>query len=164
MTINPPATIIPPGKGFTYLVLGDLYTVMATGKETNGAYGMLEAMMQPGSAIPSHTHDSEEAHYVLEGEMEYQIDEQIIIATPGTFLHFPRGQSHSFKNIGSKPAKILVWVTPAGAEQFFVEAGEPVLEVGSEEEKRSLLRPPTPSEIEKTVAIACSKYITLTCY
>ncbi|HEY9783020.1 MAG TPA: cupin domain-containing protein [Leptolyngbyaceae cyanobacterium] len=158
MTANFKPTLVPPGKGSTYLVLGDLYTILATGKDTGGEYGVYEAVMHPQSTIPPHTHDqTDEAHYILEGEFEYQIDDQTIVATPGTFLNFTRGQCHSFKNIGSKPAKMLVWVTPAGGEQFFVEAGQPV-NLPLNEEERSLLGVVNSADFEKTVVIA-SKYV-----
>jgi quercetin dioxygenase-like cupin family protein len=158
MTVNFKSMLVPPGKGSTYLVLGDLYTILATGKDTGGEYGVYEAVMQPQSMTPPHSHDqTDEAHYILEGEVEYQIEEQTIVATPGTFVNFAKGQCHSFKNIGSKPAKMLTWVTPAGGEQFFVEAGQPV-NLPLNEEERSLLGVVNPADFEKAVAIA-SKYV-----
>jgi hypothetical protein len=36
MTFNNKTTLVPPGKGSTYLALGDLYTFLATGKDTGG--------------------------------------------------------------------------------------------------------------------------------
>ncbi|MEH2204523.1 MAG: cupin domain-containing protein [Nostoc sp.] len=158
MTVNFKSMLVPPGQGSTYLVLGDLYTILATGKDTNGEYGVYEIVMQPQSVIPPHSHDqTDEAHYILEGEVEYQIGEQTIVATPGTFLNFAKGQCHSFKNIESKPAKILNWVTPAGGEQFFVEAGKPV-SLPLNDEERSLLGVVNPADFEKAVVIA-SKYV-----
>lgn len=157
MKANFTTMFVSQGKGSTYLVLGDLYTLLAEGKDTEGTYGLIEQTMQPQSMIPLHIHDEfEEAHYVLEGEIEYQLDKQTIVATPGTFLHFPRGQSHAFKNIGSKPAKLLAWVTPAGGEQFFAQAGQPV-NLPLNEEERSLLGVVNPAEFEKAVVLA-SKY------
>lgn len=157
MAVNISTTLVPPGKGSTYLVLGDLYTLLAEGKDTGGSYALLEHTMQPQSMIPPHIHDEfEEAQYVLEGEIEYQLDGQTIVATPGTYLHFPRGQSHALKNIGSKPAKILAWVTPAGGEQFFAEAGQAV-NLPLDDEEHNLLGFVNPIDFEKAVVVA-SKY------
>ncbi|MBW4631303.1 MAG: cupin domain-containing protein [Iphinoe sp. HA4291-MV1] len=128
------------------------------GEDTSGTYSLTEVVLQPQSITPLHIHEAEEAHYILEGEVEYQLDEQTIIATPGTFLQLPNGQSHGFTNIGSKPAKILIWVTPAGAEQFFAELGKPVNLPINEEEIRSLCQPPSPDEIEKVIEVATTKY------
>lgn len=159
MTVNGKGTVVQPGKGSTYLVLGDLYTFLAVGENTGGAYGLVEVILQPQSMTPPHIHDqAAEAHYILEGEVEYQVDEQTTVATPGTFIHFPKGQCHSFKNVGLKPAKLLAWTTPAGPELFFAEVGQPLNLPMSEEEQRSLSSPPTPADIEKAVAIATTKY------
>lgn len=159
MTVNSKGTLVEPGKGSTYLVLGDLYTFIAAGEKTDGAYGLLEMTLQPQSITPPHIHDqADEAHYILEGEVEYQVDEQTTVATPGTFLHFSKDQYHGFKNIGSKPAKLPAWTTPPGPELFFAEVGQPVNLPMSEEEQRSLSSPPNPAALEKAVAIATTKY------
>ena len=36
MIVNFKFTLVPLGKGSTYLVLGDLYIILATGKDTGG--------------------------------------------------------------------------------------------------------------------------------
>ncbi len=149
-------TITQPGQGNTYLVMGDLYTILAT-KENTGAYNLSEVLMQPQGFIPPHFHDEDEAHYLLDGEVEYQIDGKTISATPGTFIHISRGQVHSFKNIGLKPAKFLFWATLAGGEQFLAEIGQRVQPI-NEEEKQSLLGKVNPEEIEKAMTVAVTDY------
>jgi quercetin dioxygenase-like cupin family protein len=152
-------TLVQQGKGSTYLALGDLYTFLATGEDTGGAYSITEVLMQPQSVIPPHRHDqTDEAHYILEGEIEYQLEDQTIIANSGTFLNFTKNQYHGFKNIGSQPAKILMIITPSGAEQFFSDMGQQITEPMSEEEKRNLLCPPNPADIEKAIEVAVTKY------
>jgi quercetin dioxygenase-like cupin family protein len=159
MILTHKTTLVQPGKGSTYLALGDLYTFLATGEDTGGAYSATEVLMQPQSFTPPHCHyQANEAHYVLEGEIEYQLADRTIIATPGTFLNFPKNQYHGFKNIGSNPAKVLVMVTPSGVEQFFSDVGQQILEPISEEEKRNLLCSPNPADIEKAIEVAITKY------
>jgi len=143
----------------TYLTLGDFYTFLATGKDTDGKYSLTEMVMQPGSVIPAHIHDQfEEAHYILEGEVEYQLDDKTIVAIPGAFLQFPIGQAHAFKNVTSQPAKVLAFMTPPENEQFFPEFGQQVNLPISEEEKRNFLVFPTPADLEKAVELALKKY------
>ncbi|HEY9614664.1 quercetin 2,3-dioxygenase [Allocoleopsis sp.] len=152
MTVNREGLLQQPGQGSSYWMLGDLYTYKAVGEETGNAYALCEVVMQPQSEIPPHTHTHEdEAFYIQEGEIEFQLDEQVIVATAGSFLHSPQGQLHRFKNIGSKPAKLLSWVTPAGFEKFVVEVGVPVTD--------GVAPPPAISsaDIEKVIATA-SKY------
>lgn len=115
-----------PREGKRYWFLGDLYTFKAVGKETEQAYALFEFQIQPNSGAPPHVHSREdEAFYIQAGEFEFQLDEEIVTATAGTFLHSPKGQRHSFQNVGEEPGRMLCWVTPAGIEKFFVEIGTP---------------------------------------
>jgi quercetin dioxygenase-like cupin family protein len=126
MTIPQNTLLRQPGQGDSYWVLGDLYTFKAVGEETGQAYALVEAVIQPNNGTPLHIHNQEdEAFYVQEGEIEFQLDTETVVAKAGTFLHSPKGQRHSFKNIGITPAKLLFWVTPAGLEKFFAEIGTP---------------------------------------
>ena len=56
----------------------------ATGRTTNGAFGLVEQSMPPGFASPYTHHLEDEAFYVLEGEMAFVCDGQWTIAGPGT--------------------------------------------------------------------------------
>ncbi|MBD2162811.1 quercetin 2,3-dioxygenase [Calothrix membranacea FACHB-236] len=148
MTINLQGILQPPGQGSAYWVLGDLYTFKAVGEDTGKAYALVEIIVQPQNGTPPHIHTHEdEAFYIQEGELEFQLNEQMLIATPGTFLHSPKGQLHRFTNIGTQPAKLLCWVTPAGLEKFFMEIGVPAIEMSN-------LPTVTPADIEKVMASA----------
>lgn len=159
VSVNAKATLIQPGQGSTYLVLGDLYTFLAVGEDTGGTYALYEIVMQPQSTTPPHNHDqAAESHYILEGEIEYQFDGQTTVATQGTYLSFPKGLRHGFQNVGSKPAKVLAIATPSGPEQFFAEVGQLVNLPMNPEQERNQNRPPSPADIEKAVEIASTKY------
>ncbi len=47
--------------------------------------------------------------------------ERVIVAAPGSFVFAPRGIPHTFKNVGTTPARTLVIISPAGLEKFFEE-------------------------------------------
>ncbi|MBW4563845.1 MAG: quercetin 2,3-dioxygenase [Mojavia pulchra JT2-VF2] len=148
MTINLQGILQQPGQGSSYWVLGDLYTFKALGEDTGKAYALVEIIVQPQSGIPPHIHSHEdEAFYIQEGELEFQLDQQTVVATAGTFLHSPKGQLHRYANMGLKPAKLLCWVTPAGLEKFFMEIGVPAIDI---------THSPTvsPADIEKAMATA----------
>ena len=66
----------------------------------------------------------------------------------GAWVTLARGSLHFFKNVGSKVARMLILVTPAGLEQFFLEIGRPSVEGGSEP------MAPTPEEIQMLLQIA----------
>ena len=59
-----------------------------------------------------------------------------------------KGSLHFFKNTGSKPARMLIVVTPAGLEEFFLEIGREPVEGESEPVA------PTPEEIQKLLETA----------
>ena len=61
------------------------------------------------------------------GNINVKIGDETIEGKPGSFVRIPRGTPHTFWNTGSTPAKLLAIFSPAGFEEFFVEA------VGEEE-------------------------------
>src|SRR5918998_397523 len=58
---------------------GGLATIKATGKETGGLYSVVEVLEPQGARAPLHLHRKEdEAFYVLEGEVTFQVGEETI--------------------------------------------------------------------------------------
>ena len=126
----------------SYSVVGDRYTYLVTGVETNGAFAMFEAYVPPGNGPPPHVHHREdEMFYVIEGEFEFNVAGESKRLGAGDFLLGRRGVPHNFTNIGSSPGRMLITVTPAGFEGFFAEIG---IELASKEE---MPIPPTPEDI-----------------
>ena len=141
--------VLQPSQGASYWVLGDLYTFKAVSEETDGKYALLELVVQPQNSTPSHIHSREaEAFFIEAGEVEFQLGDRTLVATPGTFVHSPPGQIHQFTNVGSQPAKMLCWVTPAGLEKFFAAIGTRV------EDPTAPPPPVTPADIEKVMQFA----------
>ena len=90
----------------------------------------------------------DEAFYVLEGELQFHVEGRSFMATSGAWVTLARGSVHFFKNTGSKPARMLIVVTPAGLEDFFLEIGREAVEEESEPVA------PTPEEIQKLIKTA----------
>ena len=123
---TPTAILLPRGEGRSYWVLGDLYTFKATGRETAGAYCLIEQEVGPQSGPPPHVHHAEEeAFYVLEGRFSFLCGEEERVLEKGGFAHIPRGMRHTFRNLGDSKGRLLVSITPAGFEEFFFEIGSP---------------------------------------
>ena len=145
--MNP--TIRTPTEGRTVAVVGDVYRFLATGEDTNGKYAMWEAIVPPGGGPPPHVHSrEEEAFYVLEGEITFQVGDKRIVASAGMFANMPVGTPHSFKNELGRPAKMLISVAPAGLEGMFFEVGVPLADGAT------TALPPTKAEIEKLLSVA----------
>lgn len=56
------------------------------------------------------SHEGEEFHFVLEGQLEFSSEEETIVLNPGDSIYFESDQLHGFRALGDKPAKALVTV------------------------------------------------------
>lgn len=140
---------IKPGQGTSFSIVGDIVILKAVSEDTNGQYTLFELQVDPDVGPPPHIHHREdEAFYIQEGELEFKLGSQTVIATPGTFLYSPQGHMHTFTNKTNQRAKMLVWCMPAGIEKFFAEVGVPVDDL----DKPS--RPATPDAIDRVLAAA----------
>ena len=64
---------------------------------------------------PMHMHANEDdAFYVLEGEMTFLVEDERVVAGPGTFVLVPPGLTHTFANEGDEPVRMLNVHAPAG--------------------------------------------------
>jgi quercetin dioxygenase-like cupin family protein len=115
----------PTGAGPAYWGPGDRYTFLVTGEETGGAYFAMEAWVPPGGGPGPHIHTREdESFYVLEGQIEFLLGGETVVAGPGDFVNVPRDTVHCFHNAGTETARLVLTFTPAGIEGFFEETLE----------------------------------------
>jgi mannose-6-phosphate isomerase-like protein (cupin superfamily) len=112
---------VPAGAGRTIEVLpGETVIFKAVSTDTDGAYTLIEVIDEPQAGPPLHLHRREdESFYILEGTFAFQIGDIAETATAGWFMTAPKGVPHSYKNIGTTPAKMLTIFVPAGIENFF---------------------------------------------
>jgi quercetin dioxygenase-like cupin family protein len=121
--------VLAAGKGRSIWVVGDRYTIKASGEDTGGTFALIEALVTPGNGPPPHIHNREdEAFCVLDGELQFHADGCSFTATSGSWVTLARGSLHYFKNISDKPARMLIVVTPSGLENFFLEVGREAIE------------------------------------
>ena len=124
--VAPGLTLKQPGEGRSFAIVGDLYTFLAVGEDTDGAYAFWHAIVPPGGGPPPHRHTrEEEAFYVLDGQLTFFAEDQAVTGGPGTFVTLPRGGRHYFRNESKSPARILILIAPAGLEKLFEETGRP---------------------------------------
>ncbi|MES2811133.1 MAG: cupin domain-containing protein [Bacteroidota bacterium] len=62
----------------------------------------------PGGAPPMHTHEGEEAHVLLEGEILYALGDTLFTVKAPYIVNIPPMVPHAFKNIGKKTANLVV--------------------------------------------------------
>lgn len=62
----------------------------------------------PGGAPPMHSHEGEESHVALDGEILYALGDTTFTIMAPYIVNIPAGVPHAFKNIGKKTANIVV--------------------------------------------------------
>lgn len=140
---------VGPGEGEAFSAVGDVYRVLVSGEQTGGIYALSEIRVSPNNGPPPHVHSrDDEAFFVLDGEITFQIGDQTIVGKAGCFVQGPRGIPHAFRNHGTSAARMLVFVMPAGFENFVKEFAQRIPSFDSPP------IPPTQDEIEKLMATA----------
>jgi len=115
------AIVRKPGQGKEVVLSGHPMVFLVTGDDTKYT-SMFDWTIPPRFSTGLHVHRvQEETFYVLEGECEWQVGDQRVRATPGTYLFVPPGVSHDIANITDKPARVLMTVSPPGHEHYFEE-------------------------------------------
>jgi quercetin dioxygenase-like cupin family protein len=132
-----------------YSVVGDRYTFLLTGAQTDGAYFVFEAFVPPGGGPPLHVHHREdEAFYVIDGEFEFTVAGTTRRVGAGEAIIARREVPHGFKSVGAAPGRMLITLTPAGLEHFFAEVGRPL------RSRQDAPVPPAPEDIAKLIQAA----------
>jgi uncharacterized RmlC-like cupin family protein len=76
--------------------------------------------------VPRHTHTREdEAYYVLSGELEVIVGDEIFILRPGDTLIAPRDIPHQLRNSGNAENHYLIMFSPSGFEGFLKATAVP---------------------------------------
>jgi mannose-6-phosphate isomerase-like protein (cupin superfamily) len=126
MTIHAALLTLSPGTGEVLWFLDTRMTIKATASTTNGQVGLVEALVPPGHSPPLHIHRiDDEIFWIIEGHLTYRCGDETFPAAPGSYVRIPCGVPHTFVVEGDSNARYLILYAPAGAEQFFVEAGRP---------------------------------------
>jgi quercetin dioxygenase-like cupin family protein len=146
---------VGPQAGETVFLVGDTYTILLSGKQTGGAFTLLEALVPPDTGPPPHHHNAEDETFILlEGKVTFQVGDDVIDALPGTTVFVPRGVVHSFKNVHDGLAKMLFMYNPAGMDGMFTEIGH----AGT----RNVQAPPLDmADIEAMIAVSAKYNFTI---
>ena len=109
---------------------------------------LLEVTFDPGSGVAPHLHRGHsDSFYVLEGEVEFLLGDELVQAGAGHFVNVPRGTVHRFTNTGMETARLVLTFTPAGIERWF----EQTLERAPNEVR--------PEDVPDNVAEVAARYV-----
>lgn len=149
--------IIQPGKGKHVNMMGDILSICLSKDETNGTFSIIEDKIYPGGGPPPHIQTREfEGFYILEGELDFNIDGKKVTAKTGTVINIPPNVVHNFRNNTNSVVKMLIIIAPVGLEKMFEEFGK---EVSDNDYDKSIINYSEPSVEEKRrLAEICKKY------
>ncbi len=95
-------------------------------EDTRGAFCLLVDEPPVAWSLPPHRHSNEaETIHIVEGDFVIEIDGERSRLSAGETVHVDKGAIHSSTNIGARSGRRIVLFSPAGMEQFFLEAGVP---------------------------------------
>lgn len=120
------ATVVRAGEGdhVDFDGLGVVWKI--PGEASEGRFSVVHHPIAPRAlAAPLHFHhDEDEYSYVLKGTLGALLGDQVVEAGPGSWVHKPRGQWHTFWNAGDTPVEIIEVISPGGFENYFREVSE----------------------------------------
>jgi mannose-6-phosphate isomerase-like protein (cupin superfamily) len=114
------AVVVPPGAGTRY---GNVEFLARTADTPRFTFGIID--IAPGRHLETHVHaDEDDAFYILEGEMTFEVDGEDVPAPPGTFVLVPPGVPHAFTNRTDAPVRMLNLHAPAGFDLRIAGSGD----------------------------------------
>jgi quercetin dioxygenase-like cupin family protein len=142
-------TAVRSDEGEARWWFGGLAVLKATAADTGGQLTIVEVTELPGEA-PLHVHHrDDEAFWILEGDVTFEVGDTTIEAHRGDYVFAPRSIPHRY-TVGEGGCRMLFILVPGGLEDVLRKTSEPArsrtLPPPSEEE-------PTPEEIERLKAL-----------
>lgn len=140
-----------PTLSNSYWYIGHLISILISSNDTQGAFSVIHGYEIQGLEPPPHIHtQEEESFYLLDGEMEFTIGDELHRVSKGDWIMLPRNIPHTFRVISEK-AEVIIHLCPGGFEEYFIAMSEPAgaLEIPP--------RPQGPPNIQKLVETA-SRY------
>jgi quercetin dioxygenase-like cupin family protein len=122
---NTDELVLASDGGRSFNVGPNQVLVKTEGDATDGAFSMIHWTFPPGApAPPLHIHHSgSETFFVLEGEVEFSVGDEKVLAGPGTRVHMAPGVRHTLGNPTPSPARALEIFCPAKLLGLVEEVG-----------------------------------------
>ncbi len=75
---------------------------------TERDYRVFEVEQPAGAFVPYHTHHEEEAVIVVEGQMQFNVEEELVLVRTGEVITIREEAIHSAAQVGAEKARILL--------------------------------------------------------
>ena len=119
------AFAVRSGEGEARWWLGALAEIKATAADTGGHLTVVEVTDPPGVQAPLHVHHREdEAFWVLEGDVTFEVGGMTIQAGAGDFVFGPRDVPHRY-TVGDAGSRMLFMLTPRRFEALVRATSDP---------------------------------------
>jgi quercetin dioxygenase-like cupin family protein len=119
------ARLVPPGGGETIAFPWGRLSWLCTGERIPDArqtFGVAEIL--PGCKNPRHYHPNcDEVLYLLEGEIDHTLGDEVHRLTAGAMLHIPANVRHDARNVGAVPARMVIAYDAPDRQAVFLEEG-----------------------------------------
>ena len=105
------AVVVKPGHGRR---VGNVEFLARSADTPRFNLAVIEIQPHRGGP-PIHAHAAEDdAFYILDGELTFTVEGEVVVAGPGTFLLVPPGLQHTFANEGDAVVRMINVHAPAG--------------------------------------------------
>jgi quercetin dioxygenase-like cupin family protein len=95
-------------------------SVLLHSEQTGGHMSVTEVVVPAHTAGPPlHVHDFDEAFYMLEGELIFQVEDTLATKSAGELSFAPRNVAHALANHSDAAARYVLVCTPAGFERHW---------------------------------------------
>jgi quercetin dioxygenase-like cupin family protein len=130
-TLSSQSTFVAPGDGEGLRFLGA--SAMRLKLDGAGDVAFYEYDSEPGVAgAPQHIHHGhDETFYVVAGDYEFALGDEVVAAPPGSFLFVPRGVPHAFHNAGDVMGRIVGTFNPPRFANYFRELAAAINAAGA---------------------------------
>jgi len=83
---------------------------------------LVEFEVKPGGGVQPHYHKGHsDSFYILEGELEVHVGDEVVNAAPGMYVLAPPGVVHFFRNVRNTLVRVLNLHTPGGFAEYRLE-------------------------------------------
>jgi quercetin dioxygenase-like cupin family protein len=122
-TLKPVAVASDAGEARWWF--GALAVIKATAAQTGGRLTVIEVTEPAGAEAPLHVHHrDDEAFWILEGTVTFEVGDETIEARQGDFLFAPRDVPHRY-TVGEAGCRMLFILTPGGFDEMMVASSAP---------------------------------------
>lgn len=112
-------SILSPDEGERYLAGPFDIRARVLGAQSAGAFELYELTLGRATVDYHVHHNTDETICVVEGEIEFILDGEVLVRPAGSVAFVPRGVFHGFSNRSDARARVMIQFTPATDQHIY---------------------------------------------